>query len=345
MIPKVYIIILNWNGINDTFECLNSVFKLNYKNFEVIVVDNGSTDDSVDTINQKFPKVILIENHKNLGFTGGNNVGMKLALELGADYVWLLNNDTVVESDSLFKLVDVAEKDPYVGLLSPAVHDYDIPNNIQFIGCHINYNNYSLIPVKEPKELETVDQSNLVLYGTALLVKKIVITTIGFLSDKYFAYVEDCDYSVRALKANFRTMVKPDARVYHKGVQSTGKYSPPHVYLGTRNLYYFWKDNSTGLKRFLLPAFYIGMVINYSKELSDEGNENGFKACINGLWAASKGEGGGYNANITAPSWIHKLFRFFVTWHPYFWVMLIRFNFRDIARTALSRVKSSIFNF
>lgn len=339
--PKVVIIILNWNGLNDTLECLDSVYRLDYPNFEVIVVDNCSSDDSVETIARKYPQAFLIENSKNLGFTGGNNVGMKYAMSVGADYVWLLNNDTVVEPDSLAKLVDMAEKTPEIGLLSPAVYYFDNRDRIQFIGCHIDYDNYTIIPVQEPKELEAYGkENNLILYGTALLVKKNVILSIGYLSEKYFAYVEDCDYSLRALRADFRTMVILDARIYHKGLQTTGKYSPRHVFLGTRNLYFFWRDNTQGLKRTFAPAYYVGMVINYAKGLSDEGNEKGLEACLNGFWAAIKGIGGGYDANIAAPFWIKGIFRFFVSWHPYFWAMLLRFNFREIARAAYSKAKT-----
>lgn len=107
--PKVFIIIVNWNGLKDTLECLQSVFKQDYPNFEVIMVDNGSKDNSVQVIRNAYPQIILIENKENLGYTGGNNVGMHYAVNSGSDYVWLLNNDTVVEPDTLSKLVAAAK--------------------------------------------------------------------------------------------------------------------------------------------------------------------------------------------------------------------------------------------
>lgn len=107
--PKVFIIILNWNGLEDTLECLESVFKLDYPNFEVIVGDNGSTDESVAIIRKTYPQVIMIENKENLGYTGGNNIAMHYAMDHLADYVWLLNKDAVVEKDTLSKLVRSAE--------------------------------------------------------------------------------------------------------------------------------------------------------------------------------------------------------------------------------------------
>lgn len=337
---KVYIIILNWNGLKDTLECLDSVYRLDYPNYEVILVDNCSSDDSVETIRRQYPQAILIENSENYGFCGGNNIGIKHAMRLGTDYVWLLNNDTVVESDSLTKLVEEAEQYSQTGLVSPVVHYYDSPDKIEFMGVHADFNHFGTTNVMDAKELDDPRvQRNLILWGTALLIKREVIETIGFLSEKYFAYVEDCDYSFRALRANYRARVKLDARIFHKGARTTGNHSPTHVFLGTRNLYFLWRDNVQGLRRMLVPCYYIGMVINYAKCLSDEDNEKSFEACINGFWAAMRGKGGGYDSNIAAPFWIKCVFRFFVSWHPYFWSMLLRFNFREIAQAALSKAK------
>ena len=109
-LPLIYIIILNWNGLQDTLECLGSILKMDYPNFRVVVVDNNSTDNSVDIIRKAHPQVSLIENKENLGYTGGNNTAMRYAMQHSADYVWLLNNDTTVEADTLSKLVFAAEE-------------------------------------------------------------------------------------------------------------------------------------------------------------------------------------------------------------------------------------------
>jgi len=338
--PKVYIIILNWNGMKDTIECLDSVSRLEYSNFEVIVVDNCSSDDSVESIRRKFPQAILFENSKNLGFTGGNNVAMKYAMSVGADYVWLLNNDTVVEPDSLAKLVDEAEQSPEIGLVSPVIYCYDSPEKVQYMGAYADFAHFTNTNVVDVKELyDSQIRNNLVLWGTALLIKKNVIETIGYLSEKYFAYLEDSDYSFRALKANYRASVRLDAHILHKGSQSTGRHSPIQVFLGTRNLYFLWRDYTHGLRSILLPGYYIGMVINYSKCLSDEGNEKGFNACLNGSWAALRGIGGGYDPTIVMPSWLKKIFNFFVFWHPYFWVHFLRCDFTGIVRAALVKAQ------
>ena len=338
---KVYIIILNWNGQKDTMECLESVYRLHYPDFHVIVVDNGSYDCSVETIGREFPQIILIENSKNLGFTGGNNVGMHRAMQLGADYVWLLNNDTVVDPDSLGRLVDEAENSHQIGMVSPVVHYYDPPEKVQFMGAYADFENFTNTNVVDVKELEDPSvQRNLVLWGTALLIKREVIEVIGYLSEKYFAYIEDCDFSYRSLRANFRARVRLDARIFHKGSQSTGKHSPIQVYLGTRNNYFLWKDHTIGFRRLYLPGNYIGMVINYAKCLADEGNEKGFDACLNGYWAAVRGIGGRYDPTIVIPSCLRLMFRFFVYWHPYFWIHLLRCDVTGMVRVALAKAQA-----
>ena len=338
--PKVYIIIINWNGLDDTLECLDSVYQLEYFNFEVIVVDNCSSDDSVVTIPIKFPRVTLIRNSKNLGFTGGNNVAMRHAVAQGADYVWLLNNDTVVRPDSLSKLVEGAEQSPDIGLASPLIYHYDTPDKIQFMGARADFAHFSVTAIDDPHELDRQQvQHTLTLWGTALLIKRSVIETIGYLSDKYFAYVEDRDYSLRALRADYRNIVRPDAHIFHKGSKSTGHHSPIQVFLGTRNLYFVWRDNTLGYRRVFVPGYYIGMVINYASCLAEERNKAGFDACLNGCWAAFRGKGGGYDPTIVMPWWLKKIFIFSVACYPHFWVRMLRLDLTGIIRTALAKVQ------
>jgi GT2 family glycosyltransferase len=333
---KVHIVILNWNGLKDTLECLRSVYRLDYPFFSVIVVDNGSSDNSISTIHQIFPQVILIENSNNLGFTGGTNLGIHRALELGTDYVWLLNNDTVVEPDTLNKLVDASEKDPQIGLATPALYHYDKPNKFQFIGAYSSFSEFNISLVREPSELEIkVVQQNLILWGTALLVKKSVIEKIGYLSEKYFAYYEDCDYCLRALRAGYKNLVILDTRVLHKGSQTTSKRSSFQVYLRTRNTYFLWKDNLPCLRRILLPGYYIGMVIYNAKIFSDEGNERCFDACLNGFWAAVRGSEGGYDPTIVVPSYLKAIFKYFINYHPGFWIDFFKCNVVGVLRRLL----------
>jgi len=200
---KVSIIIPTYNCSQYITEAIESILNQNYKNFEVILVDNGSIDDSVEIISKRYTQVILIANEENLGYTGGNNIGMRYAMEHTADYMWLLNNDTVVEPDTLSKLVDAAEKFPDIGLVSPVIYYYDEPDKVQFCGSYVDWGN-STILYAAIKDAQVSDEfqcgENVCLWGTALLINKHVVEKVGYLMEKYFAYWEDTEYSIRAIK-------------------------------------------------------------------------------------------------------------------------------------------------
>src|SRR5450755_72122 len=133
-LPRVAIVIVIWNNKEDTVECLTSFRGDTYPNKQIIIVDNGSTDDSVEVIRASFPEVTVLQTGLNLGFTGGNNVGIDHALESGADYVYLINNDTTVEPDALTKLLEAMLENRDAGLIAPVIHDYDPPRAIWFAG-------------------------------------------------------------------------------------------------------------------------------------------------------------------------------------------------------------------
>ena len=340
MTPKIFIIILNWNRRDDTLECLKSVYALDYRNYEVILVDNGSTDDSVSAIKLLFPQAILIKNRENLGYTGGNNVGMRYALEQGADYFWLLNNDTVVRSDTLSRLVEAGEKEQAVGLLSPSIYYYDEPDNVQFIGAYVDTDNLAVIPVTSAEQLEQVRRAkNLVLYGTAVLIKRAVIEAIGVLPEEYFAYHEDCHFSLKALEHNFQTTVVLDAPILHKESRTTAKLSPVQVFLRCRNIYFLCSDNCHSFRRNIqLASRYISNMLNYAGYLFDEGKEESSNACITGVWSALTGKGGGFNPKTGSPLWFKALFKMCMFWHPGFWTNVFRGNMSAVLHQILVRV-------
>jgi len=242
MLPKVFIIILNWNGWRDTIECIESLKKLNYPNYEVVIVDNGSTDESPQILPQKFPKIKLIETGKNLGFAGGNNVGIKYALEKSADYILLLNNDALVDSGFLKESVRVGESDQKIGILGPKIYFYDTETNkktnkIWFAGGKINkiltkgtHINYGQID-KYDGRLRTVDY----ITGCAILVKREVIKKIGPMNEDYFLYYEDADWCLRARKRGFKCVLVPKAKIWHKCSRSAQEGSPSYIYYHSRN--------------------------------------------------------------------------------------------------------------
>lgn len=253
--PKVFIIILNWNGWEDTLECLESLNKLStydVDNLEVILVDNASKDRPPQVAdNFSNLKITQIFNEQNLGFAGGNNVGIKLALERGAEYVLLLNNDTIVEPDFLAGLVEEAQNDERAGIVGPLIYFHDDPpatpersnggrgkKIIWSAGGKIteHFTRGELIGYQETDEGHyQVAEQVAYISGTCLLIKTEVIKKIGLISEDYFLYYEDTDWCVRAKRAGWRSLVVPRSKIYHKVSRSTQEFSYPYIYYHSRN--------------------------------------------------------------------------------------------------------------
>lgn len=223
--PRVFIIVLTWNGKKDTLACLDSLEHLTYPNFEIIVVDNASNDGASNEIQRKFPNAELIVNSSNLRFAGGNNVGIKRAMELGAEYVLLLNNDTVVEKDFLSKLVGAAVADQAVGIVGPKIYYYDNPKTIWYAGGKIEWWKgwVSHIGIREEDEgkYDAIMETDYIT-GCCLLIKREVIQQIGLLDEKYYIYGEDTDLCVRASRAGFKLLYVPASMIWHKLSVSSG---------------------------------------------------------------------------------------------------------------------------
>jgi GT2 family glycosyltransferase len=217
--PKVSIILLNWNSYDVTEDCLLSLRELNYQNVEVVLVDNGSTDGSVEEISRNFPELRLIKNDKNLGFTGGNNVGIRDVLDRGTDYILLLNNDTVVAPDFLAELVRVAESDAKIGMLNPKIYFFEPRDRIWYAGAiHKCWWSFPKIIGLHKRDNGNYDQIREVSFvtGCALLIKAGVVRQIGLLDEMFFFGFEDVDWSVRAIQAGFKAVFVPSSVIWHK---------------------------------------------------------------------------------------------------------------------------------
>jgi GT2 family glycosyltransferase len=217
--PLVYIVVLNWNGRDLVLDCLHSIQQLRYSNVITVVVDNGSTDGSVEAVQEQYPNVILIENKRNLRWSGGNNVGIKYALENQAAYILLLNNDTIVDPDMIRELVDVAEKDQSIGLLGPKIYYHHDPELLWYAGGGVKMiqGKFWHIGIRE-KDTGQYDEVSDVDYitGCALMIRDSVVDRIGLLDPAYIAYGEDVDYSLRAEQSGYRLVYVPSARMWHK---------------------------------------------------------------------------------------------------------------------------------
>ncbi|MGC8880107.1 MAG: glycosyltransferase family 2 protein [Anaerolineae bacterium] len=250
--PSVGVIILNWNNAPDTLACLESVLHSDYPNFHVLVVDNGSTDGSSEAVRAAYPTVTLIENGENLGYAEGNNVGIRHALAEGADYVLLLNNDTLVAPDMLRELIAVAETDARVGIVGPLIYYYEPADVLWNAGNAIDWRNGSVANLYGDKPAVGVGtQPYAVDYvsGCALCIRRQVIEQVGILDSRFFIYYEETDWCVRARRAGYQVLMVPCARIWHKVSGTMGIASPPTTYYMTRNQFLFYARHTRGLAR------------------------------------------------------------------------------------------------
>lgn len=315
---KVYILILNWNGWKDTIECLESIFKSDYDNYQVIVCDNNSSNNSLDYIKKwadglyepeidddndlkdliypyiKKPityveynreqaengpfyeddnnPLVLIQTGANLGFAGGNNVGLRYALAKDDfDYVWLLNNDTVIKKDSLKNLVIEASKDRNIGMCGSTLLYYDKPHKVQALGG-ATFNKWFAVPKHigigkdfcisfDKKEIEKKMDY---VAGASMLVSKAFLKDVGLICEDYFLYFEEIDWATRA-KGKFRLAYAPDSIVYHKEGKTIGANSNKKNQKSYISDYYIIKNRllfTYKYYKYFLPTVYGGLFIS-----------------------------------------------------------------------------------
>jgi GT2 family glycosyltransferase len=216
--PKVACVVLNWNGWADTTDCLRALKECIYPELSLIIVDNGSTDDSVARIRGAHPDVLLLESRKNLGFAGGNNIGIRYALAHGADYVWLLNNDTKPAPDAVWALVEKAMADERLGAVASICYHADAPTVVQaWAGSRVNlWIGYGRLSTK-PHDDDWLHSLN----GTSMLIARKAFEDVGLLDEGFFLYWEDTEFSLRLRKKGWRIAAAPGSRVLHKVSAST----------------------------------------------------------------------------------------------------------------------------
>jgi GT2 family glycosyltransferase len=257
--PKVAIVILNWNGLADTLECLKSLQKIVYPNYAIVVIDNGSKGNDAEIIRKEFGAFVsVVEEEKNIGFVGGCNVGIRWALHSGAKHVLLLNNDTVVDPNFLTELVRVAQNDTQIGIVGPKVYYYEQPKRIFTAGGKVNFwtGNTALIRKNETidgrfDKIEEVD----FVSGCALLIKAETIRRIGLLNEQYFAYYEETEWCLNAKKEGFKVVYVPKAEIWHKSHKT--RTSGVMIYYMTRNRFLFVKRNSNVLQFVVFNLYFL----------------------------------------------------------------------------------------
>ncbi len=254
MKPRVALIVLTMNNLDDTAVALESLGALDYPNYGVVLVDNGSTDGSIATLRERFPHVTFIENGENLGFAAGNNVGLKYAAEHGADYMMLLNNDIKVAPDSLGRLIDVAESDPRIGMVGPVVYDFeDRPNNV---GWRFNRRwGYSVrLRFNEAEGRDVLDVHT--ISGCAVMVRRDVYEETGGLDERFFFLSEDVEWGLRCTKTGRRVVTALRAKLWHLNCATVRRRSSARLYYEYRNSLMLMRRHGTLLNWLsFLPHF------------------------------------------------------------------------------------------
>ncbi|MBL0882573.1 MAG: glycosyltransferase [Chitinophagaceae bacterium] len=275
--PSVAIILVNWNSFQVTNDCIDSLKKIHYNNYTIIVVDNGSKDQSGQQLKQLHPDIVLLESSTNLGFTGGNNLGFEYSLQQHFEYSMMLNNDTFVEPDFLDHLITYMIAHNTVGAIQPRIHFHHNRNilwnggsyHAKWIG-HFYTKGIFKKPTATYLQLKKTDW----ITGCAFLVRNSILKQTGLLATKMFIYSEDVDLSMRIRALGYTLVYHPDALIYHiAGMSNKSKtkgkegYVNPIVhYLNQRNRIWVLKKYTPWYcvpTAFMFNIFYVSLIIGY----------------------------------------------------------------------------------
>jgi GT2 family glycosyltransferase len=257
----LYVIILNWNLAPDTIQCVESVRADMPPGVEIVIVDNGSTDHSMDLLRECLgDTVMLIETGVNLGFAGGVNVGIQRALAAGAQSILLLNNDTCVDPSMILRLAWAASENPKSGIIGPVIYRYDQPQRIWRFADR----EYGWLPVPMQLPPSMVSQANGIPFqvdyvtACAMLIRRSVVEAVGLFDTSYFMYFEDADYCRRARRAGYEIWCVPQARMWHKVSASARKQKPATRYAQAWGRAHFYRNYPHGPWQGLTLAYLFG---------------------------------------------------------------------------------------
>jgi GT2 family glycosyltransferase len=226
-LPKVTVVILNTNRREDTLQCLESLSVSTYPNLSIMVLDNASTDGSVESIEVLYPETQVVALTENKGYAGNNNVGVELAIQHGADWIYVLNEDTLQAPDCIGRLVEAGQSDSRVGIVGPMVYHHDEPDVIQSAGgimdglwrsWHAGQNQKDQGQFPEVRPVQWVS-------GCALMIRRETVQQVGVIDERFFYYQEEIEWCLRSRQAGWKILHVPKAKLWHKGVQR--EYNPP----------------------------------------------------------------------------------------------------------------------
>ncbi len=256
---ELSIITINYNGLNDTCALIDSI-TFN-EDMEVIVVDNGSIENEASILQERYPRIIVIRSNDNLGFAGGNNLGIKVAK---GKYLYLINNDTFFKEFNPQVLIQRLESSPKMGMVCPKIRFAWANNPIQFAGytplSPITVRNRAIGFGEEDRGQYDIPHQTPYAHGAAMILKREIIDKVGFMPECYFLYYEELDWSLMMARAGYEIWYEPASTIYHKESQSTGQNSPLRTYFITRNRLLLVKRNWLGLTKYLSYCYLIIIV-------------------------------------------------------------------------------------
>ena len=259
---QISIITINYCGLKDTYELIESL-PLEDKSIEVIVVDNASKEDEAAIITNRYPQVKVIRSEKNLGFAGGNNLGIKAAQ---GKYIFFINNDTILrhQTSDIRHLVSRLETDEKIGMVCPKIRFAWGDNPIQFAGytplSRYTMRNRSIGFGESDKGQYDTPHPTPYAHGAAMMVKREALEKVGLMPECYFLYYEELDWSMMFTRAGYSIWYEPACTIYHKESQATGQNSPLKTYYLTRNRLLFVKRNIKGLRRYITYTYLLLVV-------------------------------------------------------------------------------------
>jgi GT2 family glycosyltransferase len=254
--PLIISVILNTNRRQDTLACLASLTQNTYKNQRALVLDNQSTDGSVEAIRARFPETQIVPLTENRGYTGNNNVGIQMALEQHADWIFVLNEDTILGAQCLAELIRVGESDPHIGMVGPLVYHGNEPDVIQSAGGifrggweaeHLGKNERDAGQFAAPQNVDW-------LTGCSILARREAIEQVGMLDERMFIYYEETEWCLRAKRAGWRLVNVPQAKLWHKGVKRDYKPTTAFTYYKTRNRFFMLAKHHAPLSTWLVAC-------------------------------------------------------------------------------------------
>ncbi|MCL4559665.1 MAG: glycosyltransferase family 2 protein [Chloroflexi bacterium] len=292
MPPEINLILLNWNGWRDTLACLESLRSMDYpaECLQITIIDNGSTDESLAHL-EALAGVSLLRSPVNLGYAGGNNLGIRQALSKGREWILLLNNDTIVGSSFIMEMLQIFEKDPDAGIVCPKIYYHDRPDTFWYAGGKFRSPRLigEMVGMGEIDRGQ-FDQARQVDFavGACMLIHAPVFAKIGLLDENFVAYEEDIDFSYRARQAGFSIWYQPAAKIWHKVSASTQADPPQRVYLSAQSRALFFRKHIRGASVLLVVGLEAMRLVRVMARSLWQGKLELGRSYAAGLWSGLK---------------------------------------------------------